>query len=109
MSIHVPQEPKNFEFTQKEYVKFLKEYNGLIININGEKNFELPEELFNKKTFKRTKMMSNLQLNNILRPGNSVENSTNIAEKSAAFKRMNMMRGASIRTGRSVKEYKIQY
>lgn len=58
VSIHVPEPPTKFVFDQKEYVRFLKKYQGMILTINWEKDFEIPDELFNKKTLKRTKQVS---------------------------------------------------
>ena len=72
--------------------------------------FKLPDELFNKKTFKRTKQISRKELNNILKPGMDnfllffLEN-----KKQEVFHRMNMMRKRTIRSGRNVKDYIIEY
>ena len=43
----------NFEFTFAEYIQFLKLYKGMVLTVNDEKDFFVPEEVFDKKTFKR--------------------------------------------------------
>lgn len=68
-SVHIPQEPKKFEFTHKQYVKFMKEYNGMVLSIDGDKDFTLPDELFNMKTFKRGTNLKNKALNKIMHGG----------------------------------------
>ena len=66
VSVHIPQEPKKFEFTHEQYVKFMKEYNGMVLSIDGNKDFTLPDELFNMKTFKRGMNLRNKTLNKIM-------------------------------------------
>jgi hypothetical protein len=44
VSVYVPQPPKTFEFDQKEYIKFLKDHEGLIVSVNGKTDFVLPDE-----------------------------------------------------------------
>lgn len=69
VSVHVPQPPTQFSFQHKEYVKFLKKYQGMVMTVNGEKDYKVPDELFNKKTLKRTKQVSKKDLNMFMKPG----------------------------------------
>ena len=44
---------KVVDLSLNEYIEFHKDNKGLILSINGREDFDIPEESFDKKTFKR--------------------------------------------------------